>query len=281
MPQTKQERWMQLHRDQASVGPFSQSHEAPVAVFCCVPRGCDRYREDLISADDPGDAVKVLCSNDNCTESGWMHADCFQEWELQVLSYLRSCGRARSWNDKQRMQNIWTRKGYDLVFRACDCKCGKGHLRKDLDYISPKQEDRRQFKKSKGKGQKLQLNSFPSMNSRPVLGNAMQHSAPTVNYLESMLRPQLRIRTNSLSSTGSSCSPPSSAGTPPETPNSLGTKKKFNFFENANQAAAGNIFRRRTDYSVFDLLPRNQRNPYHIKMEDEGKTEYGFNYISF
>ena len=36
------------------------------------------------------------------------------------------------------------------------------------------------------------------------------------------------------------------------------------------QAAAGNIFKRRTDYSVFNCLPRHQQNPYHIKMEDEG-----------
>ena len=33
------------------------------------------------------------------------------------------------------------------------------------------------------------------------------------------------------------------------------------------QAAAGNIFQRRKDLSVFATLPKCQRNPYHIKLE--------------
>lgn len=64
----------------------------------------------------------------------------FIEWEEHVLIYLRSCGRARSWSDKQRMQNLWTKKGYDLAYKACDCLCGKGHLRKDLDFM-PQKDD--------------------------------------------------------------------------------------------------------------------------------------------
>lgn len=61
----------------------------------------------------------------------------FLDWEDHVLQYLRSCGRARSWNDKQRAQNLWTKKGYDLAYKACDCLCQKGHMRKDLDHITP------------------------------------------------------------------------------------------------------------------------------------------------
>ena len=81
-------------------------------------------------------------------------------------------------------------------------------------------------------------------------------------------RPLLRVRTSSFSSTGSS--PPSSAETPPLTPGSLVKKSKFEFFADAEQAAAGNIFKRRTDFASFSILPRYQQNPYHIKMEDEG-----------
>jgi len=58
-----------------------------------------------------------------------MHGECFRDWESKVLAYLRSSGRARSWSEKQRVQNLWTKKGYDLAFKACDCKCGRGHLR--------------------------------------------------------------------------------------------------------------------------------------------------------
>lgn len=82
------------------------------------------------------------------------------------------------------------------------------------------------------------------------------------------VRPQLRVRTSSFSSTGSS--PPSSAETPPLTPGSLVKKSKFDFFAGPEQAAAGNIFKRRTDFASFSILPRHQQNPYHIKMEDEG-----------
>ena len=72
---------------------------------------------------------QVLCNNDACNQGIWMHGDCFREWESKVLAYLRSSGRARSWSEKQRVQNLWTKKGYDLAFKACDCKCGRGHLR--------------------------------------------------------------------------------------------------------------------------------------------------------
>ena len=47
-------------------------------------------------------------------------------------------------------------------------------------------------------------------------------------------------------------------------------KSKFDFFADPAQAAAGNIFKRRSDYSAFNALPRYQQNPYHIKLEDEG-----------
>ena len=83
------------------------------------------------------EVVKVVCNNDHCDQGQYMHRECFEAWEQTVLTYLRSCGRARSWSEKQRLQNLWTKRGYDLAFKACSCKCGKGHLRKDLDWIAP------------------------------------------------------------------------------------------------------------------------------------------------
>lgn len=48
----------------------------------------------------------------------WMHVDCFQEWEEEVLAYLCFCGgRAKSWSDKQKHQNVWTRKVSDIWWR--------------------------------------------------------------------------------------------------------------------------------------------------------------------
>ena len=60
------------------------------------------------------------------------------------MVFLKTCGRARSWSDKQRMQNLWTKKGYDLAYKACDCLCGRGHLRKDLDYVPTVSRDDRE-----------------------------------------------------------------------------------------------------------------------------------------
>ncbi|BFZ25048.1 hypothetical protein BsWGS_28087 [Bradybaena similaris] len=119
---------------------------------CCVPLGC---MDDPIDVTDPYDAVRVVCNNDGCTEGNWMHKECFKMWEQSVLSFLRSCGRARSWSEKQRLQNLWTKKGYDLAYKACDCKCGRGHLRKDLDYIPPPLNDNaRKIRKNKKKNDK-------------------------------------------------------------------------------------------------------------------------------
>ncbi|ELU11446.1 hypothetical protein CAPTEDRAFT_23984, partial [Capitella teleta] len=233
----------------------------------------------LIRDDDPGDAVRVVCNNEQCSEGKWMHADCFADWEQQVVLFLRSCGRARSWSEKQRLQNVWTKKGYDLAYKACDCKCGCGHLRKDLNYFqrpvaaagaaaaAAAVADKKQ--KRTRKPSLTKTDKFCPLSGRNGGGvgaaSCVAPSSGMHSFPASFQRPQLRVRTSSFSSTGSS--PPSSAGTPPLTP---GGKPKFDFFTDPDQAAAGNIFRRRTDLSVFNLLPRHQQNPYHIKMEDEG-----------
>ena len=239
--------------------------EEDKSVVCCFPGGCSRA-EDAILLSDPEDAVRVLCNNDACQAGQWMHHSCFQEWEQGVLGYLRSSGRARSWSEKQRLQNLWTKKGYDLAFKACDCKCGKGHLRKDLDYVAPprKVDDRRQ-KRPKKKMEK------PSAVIRQQSVNGGSTAQPSMQHLADGGRSQLRVRTSSLCSTGSS-PPTSSDGTPPLTPGGPAAAKagRFEFFADAEQAAAGNIFWRRTDLSAFNALPRHQQNPYRIKVEDEG-----------
>ena len=66
-----------------------------------------------------------------------MHTACFQGFEDSVLTFLKGQGRARGWSDKQKHQNLWTKRGYDLVYKACECLCGHGHIRKDLDWAIP------------------------------------------------------------------------------------------------------------------------------------------------
>lgn len=108
---------------------------------CCVPTGdCFKLGTlefGLINLDDLRECIRVICNNENCTAGQYMHRECFDAWEEGVLTYLKTIGRARSWSDRQRQQNLWTKKGYDLVFKACGCKCGRGHLKKDLDWLPP------------------------------------------------------------------------------------------------------------------------------------------------
>lgn len=95
------------------------------------------------------DYQRVLCNNELCPHGNWMHLQCFYEWESSILVQFNCIGRARSWNEKQCRQNMWTKKGYDLAFRFCSCRCGQGHLKKDTDWYQVKRmQDERKKKPS-------------------------------------------------------------------------------------------------------------------------------------
>ena len=86
-----------------------------------------------------------------------MHSECFEKFEELIAHYMSKQGRGRTWNEKQvnhsrflgcccvyyitlilqRMNNMWTHKGYDIVFKFCVCDCGHGSLKKDVDFSPP------------------------------------------------------------------------------------------------------------------------------------------------
>ncbi|XP_004083942.1 headcase protein homolog [Oryzias latipes] len=109
---------------------------------CATPLGCSLGRPIDLEKDD---YQRVLCNNELCPYGNWMHLQCFYEWESSILVQFNCIGRARSWNEKQCRQNMWTKKGYDLAFRFCSCRCGQGHLKKDTDWYQVKrtQDDRK------------------------------------------------------------------------------------------------------------------------------------------
>ena len=134
---------------------------------CCVPSGC-LEGGSLINIQNRDEVEKVVCNNPDCPNSSYMHKTCFQTWEEEMLGFLRSCGRARSWSEKQRRQNLWTKKGYDLAWKACSCTCGKGHLRKDLDWIPPlKPSDN-----GGGEGGNRKQKRRKKSNDKPTIGRA-------------------------------------------------------------------------------------------------------------
>ncbi|XP_036406249.1 headcase protein homolog [Megalops cyprinoides] len=123
----------------ATAAPSNENtSEAP----CATPLVCSLGRPIDLEKDD---YQRVVCNSETCPYGNWMHLQCFYEWESSILVQFNCIGRARSWNEKQCRQNMWTKKGYDLAFRFCSCRCGQGHLKKDTDWYQVKrmQDDRK------------------------------------------------------------------------------------------------------------------------------------------
>lgn len=100
-----------------------------------------------------------------------MHLQCFYEWESSILVQFNCIGRARSWNEKQCRQNMWTKKGYDLAFRFCSCRCGQGHLKKDTDWYQVKRMQDDKKKKSvleKSTGRSMVESAEEAKKGRPA-----------------------------------------------------------------------------------------------------------------
>ncbi|KAG8582934.1 hypothetical protein GDO81_008226 [Engystomops pustulosus] len=127
----------------ASAAPSSDCSRNEAA--CATPLICSLGRPVDLEKDD---YQKVICNNEHCPFSTWMHLQCFYEWESSILVQFNCIGRARSWNEKQCRQNMWTKKGYDLAFRFCSCRCGQGHLKKDTDWYQVKRMQDEKKKKS-------------------------------------------------------------------------------------------------------------------------------------
>lgn len=96
MPQGKVSRYKLVKQDgEGQVEPhhdieqlqqpmFSQEHassDGKLMLPCCSPRQC-RFSASLVNPARPGSAVKVVCNNEECTQSGWMHQECFNGKEL-------------------------------------------------------------------------------------------------------------------------------------------------------------------------------------------------------
>lgn len=199
---------------------------------CSCPLGCSRGN---INQECPPDgAVKVNCTNPTCPNGHFMHHNCFVAFEDSLLTVMRTSSRARNWTDKQRKQNMWTKRGYDLVFRATTCRCKKGNLRKDLDYV-PVSE-----KRTKRKSE-----------SKP-------HTPVSVPV--------------KLSSSAGSTHKYLNGSTPKPLGTSRSSRNSDSVLSDVSSAGPTH-FRHRSleDYSIFqEILPKHLVNSFHIKMEDDG-----------
>lgn len=227
-------------------GDLASQATGDSALLCCSPK-CSILSEAVDIGSTDSEVVKMVCSNDKCSYSPFMHASCFSSFEEQLLSFLRGMSRARNWSEKQRKQNLWTKKGYDLIFKVSTCRCSKGTLRKDLSYngtaasgggsasSEPTEKGKRRRKKS-ASGEKIAVpirtGSGPQRTRSRTLGRANSDSLSSENGLVACSAPP------ALSGSSSSYMQP---------------------------------FVHRTDYTIFEkLVPRHLVNSYHIKMEDDG-----------
>lgn len=108
----------------------ARSQPSEHSAECCSPKCCIFGEVDSQDA-DTGGPVKVVCSNERCPFNQFMHPTCFAAFEEQALNCLRTASRSRGWSEKQRRQNLWTKKGCELVSKVCGCRCGKGVVRKE------------------------------------------------------------------------------------------------------------------------------------------------------
>jgi len=263
---------------------------------CCSPKGCIYNngsnaehimitKEDLKADDQDQAVVKMACSNENCDKCSYMHTACFQAFEESVLTFLKGQGRAKGWSDKQKLQNLWTKRGYDLVYKACECLCGHGHIKKDLDWFHERQDHLevqevqgaasaalpttagRKRKKSKSSGAKPTTITI-GLPTFSQTGNVKRSDAQNV--------PSSRNRTNSVSSITSGSSFGSSSGDVGSCGHSHSSNEGIHpprraalLQDRSRHDSGGSIFVRRMDYSSFNVLPKQKVNSYHIKMEDE------------
>ncbi|GAB0096575.1 headcase protein [Sergentomyia squamirostris] len=204
--------------DSLDAAPGSPSGEPTSAPRCCVPTGdclkAGALDLGLIGPDELRECVRVVCNNEHCTAGQFMHRECFDTWEQGVLSYLKSIGRARSWSDRQRQQNLWTKKGYDLVFKACSCKCGRGHLKKDLDWVPPAVNGafgRTDDEANKKKKKRNRNNQKPVLLISTGTSNTYHPNSQLNGNTVVLTTQEIRARTGSLSSSNGSSSPPASA----------------------------------------------------------------------
>jgi len=270
--------------------------ELPSGLACCPPkdltclRGSRGVGEHIF---DINSTVKVICSSSVCTKSKFMHKECFEAWQVLIFNHLNKSKdgqrKARNWSEKQKTQIIW-KEGYSLVVGACGCRCEQGHLKKDLNWVSPKTQNGDQSSggahsdsdKQKRRRKKSSKNSKPALTiGLPNLG--MSNSTQVIKRSDAQGIPPPRQRTNSVSSTNSgsgsswgtnsssspTCSPPGERSCDHQSQGHQLPPRRSNVLDRSRHDSGGSIFLRRSDYSSFNVLPRTKINSYHIKMEDE------------
>ncbi|KAE9535987.1 hypothetical protein AGLY_007888 [Aphis glycines] len=145
----------QQHQQHQQQQPYQQLVQQQHYEECCVPTGDCFMRSAPIRPEDPRAAelyARVVCSDGGCPAGRYMHRECFDAWERLVLVYMKNAaatyanGNATPQPNGRRIKDLWTvnvnnnnvvnlnKKGYEMAFKACGCRCGRGYLKKDSEW---------------------------------------------------------------------------------------------------------------------------------------------------
>jgi len=104
--------------------------------------------------------VKVNCSSASCTESGFIHPDCFYKVEESLIRYVsnyqwsnshkQESMRKYNWSEDYEREYLWKLPWiFSLICKKLSCPCGGGYIKKDLGW--PPVNWRKNAKKQKSK----------------------------------------------------------------------------------------------------------------------------------
>ena len=86
------------------------------------PSGNIECSERLI--EDADTAVRMVCSNVQCTKSRLLHSKCFDRLEKHLLKALAATPMGKKWTEAQLKANVWKCRGLDILHRFSKCSCG-------------------------------------------------------------------------------------------------------------------------------------------------------------
>ncbi|PAA86546.1 hypothetical protein BOX15_Mlig002818g1 [Macrostomum lignano] len=232
----------------ASESPVENGIAVSPGVPCCLHaepdpskpghalNGCLDPGDLMIDPDEPGDAVKLVCSNAHCSHSLWAHADCFGRWERVLLnaSKLRAPG----------------------TMGKIRCPCGRGQVSRDTRQ-SPPQLIAAGVRKRQTNGLVAGGSSYSPTD---MISRRFRHLSNSSNQSGnfSLSPPQ---------TDGNAPGAPLPFSSPVYTAAAAASAS-------GGGHSRGNIFQRRSDnYDSLKALPRWKQNKFHIVTEDDSSTE--------
>ena len=126
-------------------------------LLCCVPNDVVECLQVIV---EPESAVKMGCSNLQCTSHRLLHQRCFERLEKHLVTAIqRLMPKSRKLTEAQLKANLWDIRGQDVLKKMCKCSCG-GTLRKEEEVGVPLPTPSVQ-KKEKASPKKPKLNCLP------------------------------------------------------------------------------------------------------------------------